>query len=335
MYFAQPEYLHLLWALPVLVLLLYRHNSERDRKLKRLIGPAMTEKLSAEYSRARMFIKALFLLGFFFFGILAAARPQWGAQLQEMTRHGVDIIAALDVSFSMNAEDVPPNRFIFARNHIRALLEQSAEDRIGLVVFAGNAEIHSPLTTDRGAIFMLLDSVKPGMLPEPGTSLAAAITAASSAFIEKETKHKVLVVYSDGEDLSGRVDEAVNKAVEAGVVIHTVGIGTPRGGPIPLRDDEGNTAAFRKNPEGEVVVSRLAEEILMDIAARSGGSYFRATLSGNEISSLYKEISSLEKKEMESMTFGSGKERFQYPLALAALFLVVSCLMSERRTPKN
>jgi Ca-activated chloride channel homolog len=334
MHFAQPEYFNLLWAIPVLGLLIRRFLSGRERRLKKVTGPVLAERLSATYSRPRCILKALFLLCFFFFGIVAAARPQWGTQSRTILLHGVDIVAAIDVSHSMNAEDMTPDRFTAARNGVRRLLEESTEDRVGLVVFAGNATRLSPLTMDRGAILMLLDSLTTGMLTEPGTSLAAAITTASASFIAQEKKHKALVLFTDGEDLTGQLDSAVTTAMEAGVVIYTVGVGTLPGSPVPVRDAEG-TIQYRKHPEGNLVISSLDEEVLMSIAARTGGRYFRATTSGKEMSSLRGVLSSLEKKEMESMAARTGQERFQFPLALAVIFFIISSLLRERRMPNK
>jgi Ca-activated chloride channel family protein len=272
-------------------------------------------------------------MGFFAFGILALARPQWGTRLEMVHRRGVDILAALDTSYSMNTEDVAPNRLEKAKGEIRRLLQRSEGDRIGLVSFSGNAIIQCPLTLDHGAIELFLDLAGVGMIPEPGTSLASAIETATSAFIEKERKYKVLVLFTDGEDLEGQVEKAIRKAKEAGVIIYAVGIGTSQGKPIPIRDSKGDVLEYRKDPEGKVVISSLDERSLAEIATETGGRYFRATTSENEIDALYSDISGLEKKELESRLFQNFEDRFQYPLALAVLFLVAESWINERRKP--
>jgi len=203
------------------------------------------------------------------------------------------------------------------------------------VTFSGAAVIQCPLTLDHGAIDLFLDISNAGMLPEPGTSLASAIETAVSAFIEKERKYKVLVLFSDGEDLEGEVDKAVRRAKEAGVIIYAIGTGTPQGKPIPVRDSAGNVIEYRKDLDGNVVVSSLDEKSLAGIAAETGGRYFRATASGNEIDAVYKEISGLEKKELESRRFQNFEDQFQYPLALAILFLAAECWISERRRSRR
>ncbi len=296
-----------------------------------MVGASLASTLTEEFSRAKSMLRAVCIMGFFAFGILAAARPQWGMRLETVHRRGVDIIAALDASYSMNTEDVAPNRLEKAKGEIRRLLRRSEGDRIGLVSFSGSAMVQCPLTLDQGAIELFLDAAGAGMIPEPGTSLAAAIETATSAFVEKERKYKVLVLFTDGEDLEGQVDRAILRAREAGVIIYAIGIGTSGGKPIPIRDSKGDIVEYRKGPDGQVVISALDERSLAKIAAETGGSYFRATTSENEIESLYNDISGLEKKELESRLFQNFEDRFQYPLALAILFLMAALWIGERR----
>jgi len=333
MQFARPEYLNLLWLLPVLGLFFIWSFRNRRKRLGRIVGPAIAPRLTAEFSRGKAVLRALFLLGFSLFAILAAARPQWGARFETVHRRGVDIVAALDTSYSMNTEDIAPNRLEKAKDGIRKLVQKSEGDRFGLVTFSGAAVIQCPLTLDHGAIDLFLDIAGAGMIPEPGTSLAAAIETATSAFIQKERKYKVLVLFTDGEDLEGQVGKAVRKAKEAGVIIYALGTGTPGGKPIPVRDSKGDVVEYRKDSDGEVVVSSLDERSLAEVADQTGGRYFRATTSGNEIDALYADISSLEKKELKSNLFQNFEDRFQYPLAVAIFFLAAESWISERRKP--
>jgi Ca-activated chloride channel family protein len=333
MHWARPEFLNLLWALPALGMFFFWSFRNRRKKLEKLIGTALAAKLTEEFSRGKAILKAFFIVGFFFFAVLAAARPQWGTRLETVHRRGVDIIVALDTSYSMNTEDVAPNRLMKAREEIRKFIRRSEGDRIGLVTFAGDAVLQCPLTLDHGAIDLFLDISEPGMLPEPGTSLASAIETATKAFIGKEKKYKVLVLFTDGEDLEGQVDQAVREAKEAAVVIYAVGIGTPQGMPIPIRDSKGDILEYRKDPQDKVVISSLDERSLAGLANETGGRYFRASTSESEIDSLYNDISGLEKKELESRLFQNYEDQFQYPLALAIFFLVADSWTSERRKP--
>ena len=331
MRFANPEYLNLLWAVPALGLFFFRAFRNRRKRLESIVGSILAPTLTDEFSRGKAILKAVLLLGFFVFGILAASRPQWGTKLQTVRRQGVDVIVALDTSYSMNTEDIAPNRLEKAKGEIRGFLQKSAENRIGLVCFAGAAVVQCPLTLDHGAVNLFLDSAGAGMIPEPGTSLAAAIETATRAFIAKERKYKVFVLFTDGEDLEGQVDKAVSKAKESGVIIYAVGLGTSQGMPIPIRDAKGDVVEYRKDPEGNVVVSSLDERSLAKIATNTGGRYFRATTSEGEIEGLCDDISGLEKKELESGLFQNFEDRFQYPLACAILLLGLECWISEKK----
>jgi Ca-activated chloride channel family protein len=333
MHFARPEYLNLLWALPALGLFFYWSFRNRRIKLEKVAGRLLTRRFTEDFSRGKAILKAWLLMGFFIFCILSVARPQWGIRLQTIRHHGVDILTALDTSYSMNAEDIAPNRLEKAKGEIRNLARKAEEDRIGLISFAGSAVVQCPLTLDHGAIQLFLDAADTGMIPDPGTSLASAIDTATSAFIEKERKYKVLVLFTDGEDLEGQVDQAVRKAKEEGVIIYAVGIGTPKGAPIPIRDPKGDVIEYRKDPDGKVVLSSLDERSLAEIAARTGGGYFRATTSENEIQELYNDISGLEKKELESKLMQNYEDQFQYFLALAVFFLIVESCIGEKRKP--
>jgi len=327
------EYLGLLWILPLLGAFFLWSFRRRRRRLETLIAPALIPRLTREFHRPKVIVRALLLTGFFAMGILSLARPQWGMRQETVQQQGVDVLVALDTSYSMNAEDVAPNRLEKAKSEIRGLMGRLKGDRIGLIAFAGTAVVQCPLTLDYGAASLFLDIADTETIPEPGTSLAAAIQTATSAFIAKERKYKVLVIITDGEDLEGQVQTAIDKAREGGVITYTVGVGSPEGRPIPVRDMKGDIIEYRKDPEGQVVVSRLDERALAQIASETGGRYFRATTSEGELDRIYDDISRMEKKQLESRLYRNFEDQFQYPLALAILFLVAEAWMSERRRP--
>jgi len=333
MHFARAEYLNLLWLAPLLAVFLVWSLRNRRRRLERFISPSLAPRLTCEFSRAKAFLRALLLLGCLVFFVLALARPQWGMRLETVRRRGVDILVALDTSYSMNAEDVTPSRLAKAKSEVRSFLTRLRGDRVGLINFAGTAVVQCPLTLDYGAISLFLDVAGTESVPDPGTSLAAAISTANGAFIAKERKYKVLIIVTDGEDLEGQVDSAVDQAREGGVIIYTVGVGTAEGRPIPVRDAKGDVVEYRKDPNGQVVISRLGERALAQIAVRTGGRYFRASTAEGELYDLYDEISQMEKKELESKLYQNFEDRYQYPLALAILFLASEAWMSERRKP--
>jgi Ca-activated chloride channel family protein len=331
MHWAQPDYLNLLWGLLLLMALLIWSFRRRRRRLRMLAGPALMGRLAREYSLPKSIVKACLLSGFLTFGILALARPQWGMRQDTVRRQGVDVMAALDTSFSMIAEDVAPNRLEKAKSEIRALVRRLEGDRIGLVAFSGAAAVECPLTLDYGAVALFLDVADTRMIPQPGTSLAAAIEAATSAFIAKENKYKVLAIFTDGEDLEGEVENAVRKAAEGGVIIYTIGIGSPEGRPIPIRDANGAIIDYRKDADGQVVLSRLDERSLAEIAAQTGGRYFRATTLESELDEIVGEISRMEKKQLESRLYQNLEDQFQLPLAFAVACLALSLWLTERR----
>ncbi len=333
MHFVRPEFLNWLWALPALGIFFIWALRQRRRRLETFVSAALAARLASESSRPRAAARALLLTGFFAFALVALARPQWGMRAETVSRQGVDVVAALDTSYSMDAEDVAPNRLAKAKSEIRGLIGRVRGDRIGLVTFAGSAVIQCPLTLDYGAAALFLDVANPGLIPDPGTSLAAAIQTATSAFIAKERKYKVLVIFTDGEDLEGQVEAAVEKARDAGVIIYTVGIGSLEGKPIPVLDPQGNIVEYRKDTDGQVVVSRLDERSLAVIASETGGKYFRATTSEGELDEICDEVSGMEKKQLESRLFQNYEDRFQYPLALALLCLAAEMWISERRRP--
>jgi Ca-activated chloride channel family protein len=333
MQFARAEYLHFLWLVPLLGAFFFFSLRNRRKRLEKLIAPSLVPLLAGEHSRTKAVLRSLLLLGFFGFALLALARPQWGTRVDTVRRRGVDIIVALDTSYSMNAEDVAPTRLAKAKIEIRSLIERLKGDRIGLVSFAGTAIVQCPLTLDYGAAVLFLDVASTELIPEPGTSLAAAIQVARDGFNAKERKYKVLVVVTDGEDLEGQVDEAVESAREAGILIYAIGIGTPEGKPIPVRDSKGDIVEYHKDSNGQIVISRLDEKAMARIASATGGTYFRATTSESELDELYGEISQLEKKELESRLFQNFEDQFQYPLGAAILLLAVELWISERRRP--
>jgi Ca-activated chloride channel family protein len=333
MHFFYPQYLNLLWAVPVLIAFLMWSIRRRRCRLEKFVSPEIVARLTGEFSRWKALARALLLAGFFSFAILALARPQWGLRQETVQRRGVDVIAALDTSYSMNAEDVAPNRLQKAKSEIRGLIGRLKGDRIGLVAFAGTATVQCPLTLDYGAASLFLDVANTEVIPDPGTSLAAAIKTATSTFIAKERKYKVLVIFTDGEDLEGQVQAAVDKAEQAGVIIYAVGVGSPDGRPIPVRDQKGDIIEYRKDADGQVVVSRLDERSLAEIATETGGMYFRASTSESELDQIYEEVSRMEKKQLESRLYQNFEDQFQVPLALAVFCLTAAAWITERRRP--
>jgi len=329
--FADREFLRLLWLAPLLALFFWYAFYRKKRAISRFGSSELMAKLTAGTSARRQKFKAALLILAVVFLSLALARPQIGTRLEEVKREGQDIIVAIDVSKSMLAEDISPSRLEKAKHEISRIIDKLDGDRIGIVVFAGEAFVQCPLTLDYGAAKLLLSVVNPGLVPLPGTNIPAAIEKAVQAFEQKERKYKVLLLITDGENHTGEAEKVAEAAAKEGVVIYTVGIGTPDGVPIPDFDDKGRRIGYKKDENGETVVSKLDELILEKIALATDGKYYNATPEEAELDQIYEAISKGGKKELGSMHFTQFEDRFQILLALFLLLVLWEMLLSERR----
>ena len=326
MVFAEPLWLFALLALPVLAVLEAWAARRDQARVARLVArPLWSRVLERRSPRWRPVRLGLVLLGASGL-VLALARPQWGIVREKVEREGVDVVLALDTSGSMATPDVPPNRFFLARAALSSLVARLEGDRFGLLAFEGEAYPLVPLTLDADAIGLFLETVEPGIVPAPGTSLGVGLGRGLSMFVDKERHNRVMVLVSDGEDLEGEVEEAVGKAKEAGVVVHTVGVGTEAGQPVPDFDREGRSIGFKKDQEGGAVVSRLNAATLEAIARGTGGRFFRITPADTSLSALAAAIEGLEQKTLAREFSYRRKERFQVPLA-AGLGAIAAALL--------
>ena len=331
MRFAAPEHFLLLLLVALVGLFLLWALGRKKRLLARFGDLPLIMKIAPEISFARQRTKALLVTAGMVFLVLALARLQFGTHLERIKREGLDIIVALDVSNSMLARDFKPSRLEKARQEVRAIIDRLAGDRIGLVAFAGDAFVQCPLTLDYAAAGMLLSVMDPHSVSIQGTSLAAAIRTAVDAFEHRERKHKVLLLLTDGEDHQGEAEQAAEEARKAGVRIYTVGIGSPAGEPIPILDRNGQQVGFKKDENGEVIVSRLDETILQKIAMTTGGKYYHATAGEMELDRIFDEISKLEKKEQEGTLVTRYDDRYQWPLLFGIVLIVAEFFLPERK----
>jgi Ca-activated chloride channel family protein len=333
--FAHPQFLHLLWLVPALAVFYYLAFRWKRSALERFGNLALVDRLIASTSRTKQILKASLLVASLLFMSLALARPQIGTRLEEVKREGIDLMIALDVSASMLAEDIKPNRLEKAKHEVASLINKLDGDRVGIIAFAGEAFVQCPLTLDYGAAKIFLDILDTQTIPVPGTAIGAAIGKAVQSFESQERKYKVLILITDGEDHEGNPVEAAERAAQEGVVIYTVGIGSPKGVPIPLFDERGNRIGFKKDRKGQVVTTKLDELTLEKIALATNGKYYRATTGEVELERIYEEISKMEKKELASLKFSQYEDRFQYVLGLAIVFLVAESLIGERRRQRE
>ena len=329
--FGASEMLFAYLLVPALVTLAWWAHGRKRRDLARFGDLALIERLTATVSRRGQTAKTVLLVVTVALLVTALGRPQFGSRVETVRREGQDIVIALDLSASMVAEDMAPNRLQKAKYAIADLIARLDGDRVGLVAFAGEAFVQSPLTLDYGAATLFLNAMNPDTISVQGTNLGQAIETALDAFAETDRRHRVLVVITDGEDHEGEVDDAVERALEAGVRIYTIGIGSPEGVPIPEFDAAGRPQGFTRNADGSVVTSRLDETTLQTIATRTGGVYYRASPEGTEMALLAEELSRGDGQQFEAEQVTLFDEQYQLFLGFALALLVAEMLVSDRR----
>ena len=326
-------YATILWlGVPILIFLFWFADALRKRALDKLGNRALIQKAILLFVPSRRRWRRVFLIIGYSFLVLAAMRPQIGIKLEKVKREGIDIVFAIDVSKSMLAEDLKPNRLANAKNEIRAFINHQSGDRVAMVVFAGDAFLMCPLTMDYDAFLMFLASVDVPIVDEPGTDIAKAIEMSLKSFVDDKPSYKTIILITDGEHTGfGDPIAAADDASKAVVKIFSIGIGTPTGAPIPVKDNAGNIVGYKKDQNGAIVTSRLDETMLSDLSSRTDGKYFPARPGRDELSKILSEIDRMGKKELESTTFSQYDERFYYPLGAALLFLGLYWLFPERR----
>ncbi len=332
--FHNPFYLYFLVLIPVLIIFYIAVFRWKQKALARFAKLELIQQLTKSYSKQRQILKVALIIMAVFFMILSLARPQLGTKLEHVKREGVDIFVAIDVSLSMKAEDIKPNRLEKAKHAVSKFIDLLEGDRIGLIAFAGEAFVQCPLTLDYGAAKIFLDIIDTDLIPTPGTAIGSAILQAVKTFEGRERKYKVLILITDGEDHEGDPLKAAEMAEKEGVVIYTVGIGSVNGVPIPLYNETGRIVGFKKDRQGQVVTSKLDEVTLQKIALQTGGKYYRASGSESELNKIYDEIAKMEKKELASVKFSQYEDRYQYFLALALILLIIEIVLPERKKVK-
>jgi len=330
--FVHTEYLYALLLLPLLMALYWYLVRARRKALGRFGQQPTLIHIAGGASGTKRSVKFLILLVAVALVVVALANPQIGTRMEEVKQEGVDIFIALDVSLSMKAEDIKPSRLEKAKLEIRNLIERLGGDRIGLIVFAGEAYTQFPLTTDYSAANLFLDVVDVDVVPQPGTSIGAAIQRAMESFDFKEQTTKVVVIITDGENTEGDAFEAADDAAKKAILLYTVGLGSPGGAPIPIYNASGQQVDFKRDKAGNVVVSKLDEGALERIANTGSGKYFRGTSGQDELEEIYKNINALQKKEFGVKQFTDFEDRFQWFLIPAGLLLLVELLISEKKS---
>ncbi len=326
-----PYYFYLLALIPVVVLI-YIITQLWKRRARKYFGDAhLLEQLAPERSRIKPMLKLIIALLIIASLSIALVNPKVGSRLETVKREGVDLVFALDVSKSMLAEDVRPNRLAKSKQIISRTLDQLVSDRVGIIIYAGRAYPQLPITTDYGAARLFLKTVDTDIIPSQGTAIADAIELATRYYDDENQKNRVLVIISDGEDHEEGFKEAAEKAAENGIKIYTIGIGTEKGAPIPdLRN--GTNIGYKKDLSGQVVISRLNKNNLEEIAVLADGEYLGGKNTRETVGAIIETIEQMEKKEFESQVFADYEDQFQWFLGLALLLLILDIFILERKT---
>jgi Ca-activated chloride channel family protein len=327
---AHPEMLYFLLVIPLLVVLFLITQLARKKAFNAIGEWPLLMRLMPDYSKSRPWIKLVFLLAGWVLIVIGLANPQTGSRLEKIQRKGIDLVFALDVSNSMLAQDITPNRLERAKQAINRLIDNLENDRIGLVVFAGKSYVQMPLTTDYSAAKLFLANITPGMIPTQGTAIGDAIETSAECF-GKSKQSKAIIVITDGENFEDDAIEAAKSATSSGIKVYTIGMGLPDGAPIPIYNS-GVQIGFKKDRMGNTVITKLNDELLREVAAAGKGIYVRANSSQAGIKEVFDQIDNLEKAEYDSKIFSDFEDRFQFFLLGGLIILLAEVLISERKS---
>ena len=327
----EPTYFIYLLVIPALLVVFLLVFWWKKRMQKQFADEDLFKKLSPEKSSFKSILKMLaFLIGLAFL-IVSLTNPKMGTKLETVKRQGVDIVFALDVSKSMLAEDIAPNRLEKSKQIITKIIDRLGSDRIGIIIYAGNAYPLLPITTDQGAAKMFLQSASPNMVSSQGTAINEAIKLATSYYNNDEQTNRFLFIISDGEDHQEDASSAIAQATKDGIKTYTIGIGTEKGGPIPLKD-RGVLQGYKKDSKGEVVITKMNESTLKEIADNGNGKYLLGNRTQETVDYVEQVLVKAEKSEFESTKFSDYKDQFQWFIGLGLLFLILDAFMLEKKT---
>ncbi len=327
--FAQAQYLFLLLLIPFFFIFYAVMLKLRRRRIRRFGDESLVKEIMPSSSVSKGWVKTVLFSAAFFFFVIGLSRPQIGAKLKEHQTKGVEIMIALDVSNSMLAQDYSPNRLERAKLSISRLVDKLRDDRIGLIVFAGNSFVQLPITTDYVSAKMFLNSISTESVPVQGTAIGDAINTAVRSFSAQSEKSRAVVIITDGENHEDDPVAAAKQAAELGVRIFTIGVGSPEGQPIPV-DGE-----LLRDRNGEIVVSRLDEKVLQDVAEAGNGVYVRAGNREFGLAPVVERIRQMDEEEFSSVIFEEFDEQYMYFFAIALVLLVIEMLIGERRAKKR
>ena len=326
--FANVEFLYLLLLIPLLVAIYALAAHRRRRLVERFGNLEIMRSLMPDFSRGRLRLKGVLFILAYICLIFAAARPQFGSKLREEKARGVEIMLVVDVSNSMLAEDFEPNRLERTKYAINKLFEGLQQERVGLIAFAGEPKVQLPITSDYRMAQAFAKRLSPSLVGEQGTAIGKALQLAALSFSSQSEKSRVIVLITDGENHEDDAVAVAQMAKEQGIRIYTIGIGTPEGAPIEIGGE------FVKDENDEIVVSKLGEEMLQEIASVTEGAYVRASKQDIGLEEVVKSINQMEKSELSTIRYEEYNEQYQYPLAVALVLLLIEFTILSRRNPR-
>ena len=327
--FAHPQYLLLLLLIPFFFLGLALWMGARKRRLRKLGDEALVTELMPSWSKSKRWVRSvLYSLAFFFF-VIGLSRPQIGAKLKEYKVKGAEIMVVLDVSNSMLAQDYSPDRLERAKLAISRITDKLQGDRIGLIIFAGSSFVQLPITSDYVSAKMFLSNISTESIPIQGTAIGDAINTAIRSFSAQSENSRAIIVITDGENHEDDAVAAASQAAEAGIKVYTIGVGSPDGQPIPM------DGGLLRDKEGNIVVTRLDEDTLKEIAQAGGGAYVRAGNDEFGLTPIISDIKKLQEEEYSSVVFEEYDEQFMYFLAIALVLFVLEMLIGERKSRRH
>jgi len=326
--FAHPEYLYLLFTLPALIIIYIYAVVIRTKALKKYGNQALIAQLMPEVSTKRQHLKFWTLLAAISILVFVIAGPQFGSKLETVKRQGVEIIVCLDVSNSMLSEDIKPTRLERAKQMLSRMVDSFSDDKVGLIVFAGEAFTQLPITSDYISAKMFLSSINPSMVSTQGTAIGAAINLAMRSFTPNEASGKTILIITDGENHEDDAVKAALSASEKNIQVNVVGVGTPQGAPIPISGANN----FMKDNSGNVIITQLNEQMCQEIAAAGKGIYVRADNTNSALRMLQNEIDKMDKTELDSKIYSEFDEQFHTLAWIVLTLLLIEFLIMERKS---
>ena len=327
----EPIYFYLLAIIPVLIVIFLLVLWWKKRTQRKFSNPELLQKIAPNSSTFKNVLKLIVLLLGITFLVISLVNPKMGSKLKTVKREGVDVVFALDVSKSMLAEDIAPNRLEKAKQIISKIIDKLGSDRVGVIIYAGNAYPLLPITTDHAAANMFLQNANPDMVSSQGTAINEALNLAKTYYNNDEQTNRFLIIISDGEDHQEETKQVAQNLSNDGVKVYTIGVGTEKGGPIPMRLN-GSMIGYKKDRKGETVITKRNIDVLSDIADVANGRYIDGNVTENPVKKISDIIANAQKSEFETKQFSDYKDQFQWFLAIAILFLLFDIFLFDKKT---